>query len=117
MSVPPGLEGVAKAFEALFTVDSDELVLRRSTVSHAVARYLGTPWSPALGAKVHAVVLAAGGRAIVLQALCYARLRPRVRPSREDALVAARALRRRAKRIAGPGPGELEAARAALGKP
>jgi hypothetical protein len=117
VSIPAGLEAVAGAFAALFTVDTDEFVLRRSTVSHAVARYLGQPWSPILGARVHAVVVAAGGRAIVLQALCYARLRPRARPGREEALAMSRALRRRAKRIAGPAPDELEAARAALGKP
>lgn len=116
MSVP-GIEVLAAAFEALFTIDTDELVMRRSTVSRAIARFIGAPWSPALGARVHAVVLAAGGRPIVLQALCYARVRPRVRPSREDAVAMSRALRQRAKRIAGPDPAELEAARAALGRP
>jgi hypothetical protein len=95
VTIPSSLRAVASAFEALFVVDDTAPFLcRRSTVSRAVAALLGVPWSPALGQRVTAIVMAAGGRAAILRVPVYVSVRARAL-DRGDAIARSLALRKR----------------------
>jgi hypothetical protein len=92
---PPALRALATAFEILFIVDHlSPFVCRRSTVSCAVAALLGVPWSPQLGQRVTAIVMAAGGRAATLRVPVYIWVRARAL-ERADAITRSLALRKR----------------------
>jgi hypothetical protein len=93
--IPPALRVVATAFAALFVIDHESpFVVRRSTVSRAVAALLGVPWSPRLGQHVTAIVVAAGARATVLRVPVYVGVRARA-SDRRDAILRSAALRKR----------------------
>jgi hypothetical protein len=113
LTVPPALRAVAAAFAELFIVDDGPYVLRRSTVSRAVAALLGVPWSPHLGQRVTAIVLAAGGRAAILRVPVFTWVRPLALPRAESARRAL-ALRRQLRRSL-PDPELLAEARRVLG--
>jgi hypothetical protein len=95
VTVPSSLRAVATAFDALFAVDHlSPFIVRRSTVSRAIAALLGVPWSPQLGQRVTAIVMAAGGRASVLRVPVYIWVRARAL-ERQDAILRSLALRKR----------------------